>query len=262
MSLRAYAALARIHWREEVRYFWTDGLLSSMTAGAYALIIATVYLAAGPSAGFGPFVGASLVWYLCLAQIAQSGQSRLIRTVSNQVGNGSIVSAMLRPYRYLGGVLATHLVDAGVSYVAAALVTVPVGLALAGSAGIGIEGALAFLVLLLFATILDFTITAAIGLIAFWTEDAKPYWWVYQKLLFLAGGLVFPLDALGGSWATIAKALPPAYLIYHPVRVATQFSWRSLGEVIAVQAAYIALGALVLAFVWRRAVRKVTINGG
>src|SRR5262245_37319895 len=33
-----------------------------------------------------------------------------------------------------------------------------------------------------------------IGLLAFWLEDVSPVYWVWQKLLFMLGGLMLPLE--------------------------------------------------------------------
>ena len=49
----------------------------------------------------------------------------------------------------------------------------------------------------------------AIGLSAFWIVDTSPMYWVWQKLGFVLGGLLFPLELYPGLAAPRSRALTP-----------------------------------------------------
>ena len=55
--------------------------------------------------------------------------------------------------------------------------------------------------------------------IAFWLEDAKSAWFLYQKLIFLLGGMLLPLELLPDAMAGVARALPFWAMSYAPGRL-------------------------------------------
>lgn len=101
-----------------------------------------------------------------------------------------------------------------------------------------------------------------IGLLAFWLQDVAPVYWVWQKLMFVLGGLMLPLE-LYPTFVQRAAALTP-----FPVLLAAPASFMLGNPLVSPAALAGALllwsGATALAVSWmfRRAVSTVTINGG
>jgi ABC-2 type transport system permease protein len=60
----------------------------------------------------------------------------------------------------------------------------------------------------------------AFGGIAFWLRDAKSTWFVYQKFVFLPGGMLLPLEMLPHWLAAPSRLLPFAAMAYVPGRIA------------------------------------------
>ena len=56
---------------------------------------------------------------------------------------------------------------------------------------------------------------------AFWLRDARSTWFLYQKLVFLLGGMLLPLEFLPRALADVAKVLPFAAMAYAPARLAS-----------------------------------------
>src|SRR3954449_1091069 len=56
---------------------------------------------------------------------------------------------------------------------------------------------------------------------AFWLRDARSTWFLYQKLVFLLGGMLLPLEVLPGRLRTVAEALPFSAMAYAPARLAS-----------------------------------------
>ena len=56
---------------------------------------------------------------------------------------------------------------------------------------------------------------------AFWLRDARSTWFLYQKLVFLLGGMLLPLEFLPRALADVARALPFAAMAYAPARLAS-----------------------------------------
>ena len=61
----------------------------------------------------------------------------------------------------------------------------------------------------------------AFGGIAFWLLDARSTWFLWSKLVFLAGGLLLPLELLPAGFADVARVLPWAAMAYVPGRIAS-----------------------------------------
>jgi ABC-2 type transport system permease protein len=55
---------------------------------------------------------------------------------------------------------------------------------------------------------------------AFWIRDAGSTWFLYQKLVFVLGGMLIPLEALPGWLQASAAALPFRAMSYAPARLA------------------------------------------
>jgi ABC-2 type transport system permease protein len=55
---------------------------------------------------------------------------------------------------------------------------------------------------------------------AFWLSDAKGTWFLYQKFVFLLGGMLLPLQFFPGWLQHVAWALPFWTMAYAPARLA------------------------------------------
>jgi ABC-type uncharacterized transport system permease subunit len=75
-----------------------------------------------------------------------------------------------------------------------------------------LSGALASAIVLLFQL--------QLGYAAAWMGTSAPLFWIWQKLLFVLGGLLIPLEALPHGLEATAKALPIMAVAYAPARLA------------------------------------------
>jgi ABC-2 type transport system permease protein len=201
---------------------------------------------AGYSAG-------ALIWYVCGAQVAVIGAPpRTVEAVGDEIGSGEVAVAMLRPVSVLGLRLAVEI--------GAALVRLACAAVLGGGLGLLVGGRppdLRALPLLLLAVPLGCAANLAgqhaFGGIAFWLLDAKAAWFLYQKLVFLLGGLLLPLEILPGPMAAVARLLPWAAMAYVPGRIASgHLDPALIGAQLGWLAALIGVGLMVFAAGERR----------
>jgi ABC-2 type transport system permease protein len=103
---------------------------------------------------------------------------------------------------------------------------------------------------------------ALIGLAAFVVEETNSFELIYQKLVFILGGFLFPLDMFPTWLQKIAYALPFPYMMYAPARLFVKpevdLFWQMLGG----QAVWVIVFVLVLSLVYRRSEKLLTVNGG
>jgi ABC-2 type transport system permease protein len=187
----------------------------------------------------------AVTWYLAVSEaVYMAVSSRLIEQIGTDIASGAVASEMLRPAPVVGvrlagqfGAslprLAAYLVAGG----AVALVTV------------GAPPSAGALLLALPAMLLG----AACNLmgshtfagIAFWLRDAGSAWFLYQKLIFIFGGMLLPLQVLPGPMRAVAMGLPFMTMAYVPARLA---SGHVEPELLLVQAVWlVVLGALAVA---------------
>jgi ABC-2 type transport system permease protein len=98
---------------------------------------------------------------------------------------------------------------------------------------------------LLLAVTANLVAQHAFAAAAFWVRDAKGTWFLYQKLVFVLGGMLLPLEVLPGGLLAVAKALPFMAMSYAPARLA---SGHVEPELLAIQAFWVVV-------LWLAAVR-------
>jgi ABC-2 type transport system permease protein len=257
----AYKGFFRAAMKEEMRYFFSDAFMQSLSTLLYIGLAMMLYRATGATLFFGVFTWSMLAWYLIATQFIMRTHGHLVSNISKEVNTGEIVTLLMKPVHYPLTVMSVHLGESAVTVVALITVLLPFGLIVAGPV-LSIQGILAFAILLVGSMVLNCCIAICLGLIAFWTEDAKPYDWIYSKMLLVLGGTVVPLDLLPPWLNGIAKQLPTAFIIYYPARLFVDFSWPMLLQALLGQLVYIIIIGTIAFSVYRAAVRQVNINGG
>jgi ABC-2 type transport system permease protein len=124
------------------------------------------------------------------------------------------------------------------------------------------EGFIIALPAVLGAWILHFCVTVMIGLSAFLVEDVSAFTWIYQKLAFLFGGMIVPLDFYPAWLQTLARALPFSSMTYGPARLFVTPTMDLFINVMALQLGWIVVLAVLLTIAYRRGVAYLTVNGG
>lgn len=262
MNTRPYTAHFTTSLREELRYFFSDSLLSSVVYIGFISCILLLYAAIGSTTYFGIYNWNQIVWYVIIAELIVANQSGMVRTLTTKIQEGNIAIELSRPHYFPLSQFAVHSANVLVASMATLVWAIPIGIVVGGTSTITMYGIIFGIIAIIFSFVIDYLISFSIGLCAFWTEDANPYAWIYSKIIFIMGGLFFPLEIFPGWLQTIAKILPGAFLVYYPARLFIDFSWKLLLTTIIGQLIYIGIFFAIAAIVYKRATRKVNINGG
>ena len=194
------------------------------TAGFYAavtLALGALWRAATGGGELAGYSAVALTWYIATSEAATiSLNARLIDQVGEDVRDGAVAVELLRPVSMVTIRVATELgrslprlaVCVGLGVVLAALTAGappdPLALALAGPS-------------LLLAITCNLVAMHAFAAVAFWVRDARSTWFLYQKFVFVLGGMLLPLEVLPGGLAAVARALPFMAMSYAPARLAS-----------------------------------------
>lgn len=203
----------------------------------------------------------NVLWYLMLAETIELGRPPLARTISENVKDGSIAYLLNKPYDFLLYQLSTTMGETVFRALMNALFGGAVVLWLVGVPEHP-EGFLIALPAVIGAWVLHFCVTAMIGLGAFLVEDVSAFMWIYQKLAFLFGGLLIPLDFYPPWLQTLARALPFSSMTYGPARLFVTPTPELFASVMALQGIWIVILGLLLIFAYRRGVAYLSVNGG
>ena len=203
----------------------------------------------------------ALVWYLAVTEWILLSAPMIHLDIQEAVRRGDVISHLGRPVSYTGstfaeglGVLAVRAPVLGVTAYVCALVftgwTPSLGV-LARVVPIGLAGSALITALYL-----------PVGLLAFWMSDISPVWWVWQKLMFILGGLMLPLDFYPHVIGRVARFTPfpaalagPASLVFDSAHADIAARLRDLGI-------WSLIAILVIRILFRRVTSALTLNGG
>jgi ABC-2 type transport system permease protein len=261
--LKKYLAIFRTNFLNSLAYpaelFARSGMIVLFMWIFYQLW--RVVYSAGGSASIAGLSLHDTIWYLLLAETLELGRPRLARLISEQVKDGSIAYLVNKPYHFLLYQLFSGLGESlprmGMLFViGGALVWIMAG------APPPLTNWPAALLALAGAWLLHFCANSLIGLAAFVSEEVAPYEWIYQKLVFILGGMLVPLDFYPTWLQNIARSLPFAYMTYGPSRLFVEPSAQVFIQVFSGQLLWLAVLGCILAFAFARGMKSLAINGG
>jgi ABC-2 type transport system permease protein len=236
----------------------------AVTIGFYVLVVgvmASLWRTAAEAHG-GSIAGYSalaLTWYLATSEAATvSINARLIEDIGIDIADGTVATEMQRPVPVLVIRIAGELGRTLPRLVACAVGGIVVSWLLGGAPPDGAALALAApsLVLAVTCNLVAMHAFAAAG---FWLRDTRSAWFLYQKLVFLLGGMLIPLEVLPGVVETVAKALPFMAMAYAPARLA---SGHVEPYLLLVQVGWLVVLAAAAAGIFAAGERRLQAAGG
>jgi ABC-2 type transport system permease protein len=161
----------------------------------------------------------SMLWYLVASEASVIAiNPRLIEYIGLDIGSGGIAVEMLRPVSVVGLRIAGALGEALVRFTCALTLGV-----LFASFTVGLPPDLGAAALAVPAAVLAIAANLAaqhsFAAIAFWVNDSKAAWFLYQKLVFLVGGMLLPLELFPPVLAHVSRLLPFWTMSYIPARL-------------------------------------------
>ena len=202
-----------------------------------------------------------LLWYLAVTEWVLMSAPLVQFQIEDDIRRGDVAYQIARPVSWLGARLAHGLGELAVRapvMLAVAFATAwsvagppkrPAGLAVAITIGV-----LASVVMTLFHV--------TIGVAAFWLGDVAPAYWIWQKLLFVLGGLLLPLQFYPVLFVRVARLTPFPALLAGPASLATGEPLMSAGVLVLTLALWALVGWFVASAAFSRAVRRLHVNGG
>ncbi len=220
----------------------------AFTAGFYVIVVGVLgslwRTAAGPGEIAG-YTAVALTWYVATSEAATvSINARLIEEIGGDISSGAVAVELLRP----ASVLAVRVVTELGRSLPRLLACVAGGVVVASvSAGAPPSWPALLLAVpaLVLAVACNLVAMHAFAGMGFWLRDTRSAWFLYQKFVFLLGGMLIPLEVLPAALEPVARALPFAAMAYAPARLASGH----------VEPAWLAVQAVWLVVLWALAAR-------
>jgi ABC-2 type transport system permease protein len=203
----------------------------------------------------------SLVWYLAATEWILLSAPPIHIEIQEAIRRGDVVYRLGHPVSYMGAEFASGL---GLLTVRAPLLGVTAFLCAFAFTG-WTPPLTALLVVLPFGFAASALVTAGylgIGVLAFWLQDVAPVYWVWQKLMFVLGGLMLPLELYPVCIQRAAAFTPFPTLLAAPASFILGTPLVSAGALAGALVFWSAATAVAVSWMFRRAVSTVTINGG
>ncbi len=259
-----YGAITLTNLQNQLAYVW-DALGRAVFIILIMFIFVQLWSAVYESQAADEIAGftlANTIWYFLIAEMIELGKFRHDQRISEEVKDGSIAYTLNRPYNYLAYHFFNGLGETIVKMALIFLLGLPIVIGSVGLPLISWQSIPAILFVMFLAIVLDFCMASSIGLLAFVTEDTFSFRLIYQKLMFILGGLLIPLDFLPEWLRRIARILPFSQVTYAPAKLFVSFSWQLFFGTVALQLIWIAIMGFLLFLQYRWATRRLVVNGG
>lgn len=207
---------------------------------------------------------AQVVWYLIVTEMIAFALrvGSLINQVSEDVKTGSLAYALGRPMHYMGFQAALAAGNSMFNLALYGVLAAALGLMFVGPIPGFCWWALPMMaVSFALGVALQFFLSMAIALSAFFLEDNGAVYLIYQKLVFMLG-VFLPVEFLPAWLQRWAKVLPFSYVAWAPARLFVAFSWEQFAAILPWQILWTAAGAAIALGVFRAGTRRLTVQGG
>jgi ABC-2 type transport system permease protein len=232
-------------------------------SGAFYLMVTAVlsslWAAAAGDGAVAGYTAVALAWYVATSEAATIPLNfRMIEDVGDDIGSGAVATELLRPASVVGVRIATEVGRMLPKLAVCATVGVAFTVGVHGRPPDGGALALAAPALVLALT-LNVVVQHAFAAAAFWIDDAKSTWFLYQKLVFVLGGMLLPLEVLPGPMEAVARWSPLASMAYAPARLA---SGHLEPHLLLVQLAWLGAAAWTAHAAFAAGERRLQVVGG
>lgn len=185
------------------------------------------------------------------------------RSIMQDIQSGNIEVLFSKPISYLSYRMWWQIGSGLYSF----FVITPLAIIVLGIA-IGFPSTMSFILFIptlvltfLFGIILSLFLYSIVGLLAFWIEDINPIFWLVDKAVMILGGSYLPVALFPVFLYKIALYSPfgASQFVTHTVYQTWSNNWYQL---IGIQLLWFFILGLVVCIMFKKAKRKVSVNGG
>lgn len=205
-----------------------------------------------------------MIWYMIVAEVLMYAVNArtVTKAFSNDIKSGKIAYQLNKPYNYYSYQVTSQLGGFAWKLLFLLPTGIIMGLLLLGPIkNFSFAYVLPIFISILLAVVLTGVIYGAIGLLAFWIEEATPFTWIVQKFQMLLG-LFFPPEFFPVWLQPIIEYSPIYAMMSGPCKLMASFSWDLFFKVSISQVVYIGIFLLLGELLYKFGTKKVNVHGG
>lgn len=234
----------------------------SLVLVACLVIFAHLWQIAATKAGAINLPPDSLLWYIAFNEWVFISLPDIYLEIEHDYRNGRLAYLLPRPVSYLGAKFAEGFGTLLLNLTFLGIVCFFFTWAWSGSLPFHALGFCAAIILGVMAGMVALLFLIAIGLTSFWLHQVGPFQWIWEKLLFVMGGLILPLAAYPPWLQTIAFSTPFPAILGERSSLALEFDMLHVGRLFFTLLAWLLLGSGLVFLLYRRGLKILNISGG
>jgi ABC-2 type transport system permease protein len=263
MGVGKYWESAKISFNNNLMYK-ADFLANSLFIGLIIFIFINLWKVVY-STGSGAIEGFTInmmIWYFLLTESIVTSPGKVIEAFGEEVQSGEIAHQLNKPYNYVFFKYSSNISETILRFFFTFSIGAIIVLTFVGGINVDWKTLPLIVIVVFLALTLHFCIMALLGIFVFWLEDAKALSFLYNKLVFVIGGMILPLEIFPPWLAKISAVLPFSYVAYHPAKLFVMFSWNSFFKVVLTEIMWIIVTIGMIAILYNVFIKKLSINGG
>jgi ABC-2 type transport system permease protein len=202
-----------------------------------------------------------LLWYMTVTEGVVIAVGFPYRAVERDILTGEIAAALARPLPYGAAILAEWIGTACHRLLLLAAGGLAFGFWLTGTVAVAPAAVPVLLVSTVLAILLALLCHLQLGYAAAWVGTPAPLFWIWQKLVFVLGGLMMPLTLYPEPFGSLAQASPFAAMVFTPASILLDSSRGAIAEALALQLLWLVLLGLLTWLIARAAAARFAEQG-
>lgn len=203
-----------------------------------------------------------LLWYIAFNEWVLVSIPDTQDDMEQDLRSGRLAYLLPRPISYLGSTFAEALGNLSANLLVLGSVTFLFTWWQAGSLPFQPIGLVAAVLFGFGAGILAIIFQMMIGLSAFWLHEVSPFFWIWEKLLFMLGGLMLPLTVYPEWMQFLAHLTPFPVILSERSALALDFNMQHITMLTVSLIGWGSFGIISLRFLYQKGLRILNVEGG
>lgn len=205
-----------------------------------------------------------MIWYVLITETLWFGtrNKTLMKQINQDIKSGNIAYNINKPYNYVFYIIAKHLGEITIKFIAFSIIGIMMGVFFVGPIqNFNMSNLPLIIITILLGVLINSVLRIAISLISFWIEDSTPFHWVYDKLILVVGTL-FPIEMFPMFIRPILQCTPIFVVTYGPAKLLIDFTMEKFIQVLIAQIIYLIITIAVVLILYKKGAKKLNVNGG
>jgi ABC-2 type transport system permease protein len=244
-------------------YYLKDFLITRIFLVIVIIIFSFIYKTLlGQNENFASFTLPMLLYYLAITESIEMSKVLVNNKISEEIKSGTVAYILLRPISYISFHISSALGEILIKQFVTMIIGFLCAFVVSGFQTIKFWMVIASLPAIYGAILLNLFFMVLIGMFAFYIEETRPIYWIYQKFIFILGGLFVPLEFFPPIVLKIFRFFPFTYMNYFAAKMSVMFDLKQYLLGFSIQVAYILIVYSLSIILYSKGIKRVSIQGG